>query len=63
MTASSGLRRSELSPDFGSFGIKHPEASDSANKEDVVTDNVVEEADNKPEEDTDAEPEVETSDK
>ena len=49
--------------DFGSFGIKHPEARDNENREDVVSDNVVEEADNKPEEDTDAEPEVETSDK
>ncbi len=53
------MRRSELSPDFGSFGIKHPEARDNENREDVVSDNVVEEADNKPE-DKDGEPEVET---
>ena len=53
------MRRSELSPDFGSFGIKHPEARNNENKEEVVSDNVVEEADNKPEE-TEEEPEVET---
>ena len=53
------MRRSELSPEFGSFGIKHPEAQNNENKENVVSDNVVEEADNKPE-DKDDEPEVET---
>ena len=53
------MRRSELSPEFGSFGIKHPENQDNENKENPVSDNVVEEADTKANED----PEVEKSDK
>ena len=53
------MRRSELSPEFGSFGIRHPEAESSENKE-TVTDNVVEEGDVKPDEDNQGDPEVET---
>ena len=54
------MRRSELSPEFGSFGIKHPEVQDEEKKETAASDNVVEEADTKPEED---DSEVETENK
>lgn len=56
------MRRSELSPDFGSFGIKHPVAEESSEaketKANSIGENVVEEADIKPDEDA----EVETAD-
>ena len=54
------MRRSELSPEFGSFGIKHPEVQDEEKKESAASDYVVEEADTKPEED---DSEVETENK
>ena len=57
------MRRSELSPDFGSFGLKHPVAEESnevkETKANSIGENVVEEADVKPDEDA----EVETADK
>ena len=54
------MRRSELSPDFGSFGIKHPGDGAKTESVEVVSDNVVEEADIKPDEDTEEDTEVET---
>ena len=57
------MRRSELSPEFGSFGIKHPGAGESAESKEAkansIGENVVEEADVKPDEDEDAEVEKE----
>ncbi len=57
------MRRSELSPEFGSFGIKHPVAEEDADSKEAkansIGENVVEEADIKKDEDS----EVETSDK
>ena len=57
------MRRSELSPDFGSFGIKHPSADESSEAKEIeensTGDNVVGEPDIKPEED---DAEVETGD-
>ena len=59
------MRRSELSPDFGSFGIKHPEAEESAEakeaKANSIGENVVEEADVKPSEEDEEKAEVETA--
>ena len=61
------MRRSELSPDFGSFGIKHPEAEakkTSEVKETSIGENVVEEGDiRKDEEDEAEDAEVETENK
>ena len=61
------MRRSELSPDFGSFGIKHPEAEESAEakeaKANSIGENVVEEADVKPSEEDEEKAEVETAEK
>lgn len=54
------MRRSELSPDFGSFGIKHPGDGEKTESVEVISDNVVEEADIKPDEDTEEDTEVET---
>jgi len=60
------MRRSELSPDFGSFGIKHPDAEESAEakeaKANSIGENVVEEADVKPTEDDEEKAEVEKAD-
>jgi spermidine/putrescine transport system ATP-binding protein len=56
------MRRSELSPEFGSFGIKHPEnhgKDKSEVKENSIGENVVEAADVKADEDA----EVETDNK
>ena len=59
------MRRSELSPDFGSFGIKHPDAEESAEakeaKANSIGENVVEEADIKPTEEDEEKAEVETA--
>ncbi len=59
------MRRSELSPDFGSFGIKHPDAEESAEakeaKANSIGENVVEEADVKPTEEDEEKAEVETA--
>lgn len=59
------MRRSELSPDFGSFGIKHPDAEESAEakeaKANSIGENVVEEADVKPSEEDEENAEVETA--
>ncbi len=59
------MRRSELSPDFGSFGIKHPDAEESAEakeaKANSIGENVVEEADVKPTEEDEEKEEVETA--
>ena len=56
------MRRSELSPDFGSFGIKHPGSQESAEareaKANSIGENVVEEADVKPDEDEISDSEV-----
>ena len=56
------MRRSELSPDFGSFGIKHPESQESAEareaKANSIGENVVEEAGVKPDEDEISDSEV-----
>ena len=56
------MRRSELSPDFGSFGIKHPGSQESAEareaKSNSIGENVVEEADVKPDEDEISDSEV-----
>ena len=53
------MRRSELSPDFGSFGLKHPVAEESAEaketKANSIGENVVEEADVKKDEDAEVE--------
>ncbi len=56
------MRRSELSPDFGSYGIKHPGANTgkSETNENTIGENVVEEADVKK---ADEDAEVETADK
>ncbi len=58
------MRRSELSPDFGSFGIKQLSSEESGEakevNENIIGENVVEESDIKPEED-DAEVETEDS--
>ena len=60
------MRRSELSPDFGSFGIKHPDAEESAEakeaKANSIGENVVEEADVKPNEEDEEKAEVEKAD-
>ena len=60
------MRRSELSPDFGSFGIKHPDAEESAEakeaKANSIGENVVEEADVKPTEEDEEKAEVEKAD-
>ena len=57
------MRRSELSPDFGSFGIKQPSSEESGEAKEIeensIGDNVVEESDIKPEDD---DAEVETGD-
>ena len=55
------MRRSELSPDFGSFGIKHPGANtgNAETHENSIGENVVEEGDIKKDEDA----EVEIADK
>ena len=57
------MRRSELSPDFGSFGIKQLSSEESCEakevNENIIGENVVEESDIKPEED---DAEVETGD-
>ena len=59
------MRRSELSPDFGNFGIKHPDAEESAEareaKANSIGENVVEEADVKPSEEDEDKAEVETA--
>ena len=59
------MRRSELSPDFGNFGIKHPDAEESAEakeaKANSIGENVVEEADVKPSEEDEEKAEVETA--
>ena len=59
------MRRSELSPDFGNFGIKHPDAEESAQakeaKANSIGENVVEEADVKPSEEDEEKAEVETA--
>lgn len=59
------MRRSELSPDFGSFGIKHPDAEESSEakeaKANSIGENVVEEADVKPTEEDEEKAEVETA--
>ena len=59
------MRRSELSPDFGSFGIKHPDTEESAEakeaKANSIGENVVEEADVKPSEEDEEKAEVETA--
>ena len=59
------VRRSELSPEFGSFGIRHPDQEESAEvkeaKANSVGENVVEEADVKPTEE-EMEAEVEKKD-
>ena len=59
------MRRSELSPDFGSFGIKHPDAEESAEakeaKANSIGENVVEEADVMPSEEDEEKAEVETA--
>ena len=59
------MRRSELSPDFGSFGIKHPDAEESAEakeaKANSIGENVVEEADVKHTEEDEEKAEVETA--
>ena len=59
------MRRSELSPDFGSFGIKHPDAEESAEakeaKANSIGEKVVEEADVKPSEEDEEKAEVETA--
>ena len=59
------MRRSELSPDFGSFGIKHPDAEESTEakeaKANSIGENVVEEADVKPSEEDEEKAEVETA--
>ena len=59
------MRRSELSPDFGSFGIKHPgsEGGSGSKEADSSGENVVEEADVRSGEDPEEGPEVEKSDK
>ncbi|MBR4913931.1 MAG: ABC transporter ATP-binding protein [Clostridiales bacterium] len=60
------MRRSELSPEFGSFGIKHPDAEESAEakeaKANSIGENVVEEADVKPTEEDEEKAEVEKAD-
>ena len=60
------MRRSELSPDFGRFGIKHPDAEESAEakeaKANSIGENVVEEADVKPTEEDEEKAEVEKAD-
>lgn len=60
------MRRSELSPDFGSFGIKHPNAEESAEakeaKANSIGENVIEEADVKPTEEDEEKAEVEKAD-
>ena len=60
------MRRSELSPEFGSFGIKHPDAEESAEakeaKANSIGENVVEEADVKPTEEDEEIAEVEKAD-
>jgi spermidine/putrescine transport system ATP-binding protein len=60
------MRRSELSPDFGSFGIKHPGAEESSDAKEVkansIGENVVEEGDVREDEDAE-DAEVETADK
>ena len=60
------MRRSELSPDFGKFGIKHPDAEESAEakeaKANSIGENVVEEADVKPTEEDEEKAEVEKAD-
>lgn len=59
------MRRSELSPDFGNFGIKHPDAEESAEakeaKANSIGENVVEEADVKSSEEDEEKAEVETA--
>ena len=59
------MRRSELSPDFGCFGIKHPDAEESSEakeaKANSIGENVVEEADVKPTEEDEEKAEVETA--
>ena len=61
------MRRSELSPDFGSFGIKHPESENKGTsevKDTSIGENVVEEGDIKKDEEDEAEDaEVETGNK
>ena len=61
------MRRSELSPDFGSFGIKHPESENKGTsevKDTSIGENVVEEGDIKKDEEDEAEDaEVETENK
>ena len=60
------MRRSELSPDFGKFGIKHPDTEESAEakeaKANSIGENVVEEADVKPTEEDEEKAEVEKAD-
>ena len=60
------MRRSELSPEFGSFGIKHPENEgkrSSEVKDTSIGENVVEEGDVKADEDEAENAEVETENK
>jgi spermidine/putrescine transport system ATP-binding protein len=60
------MRRSELSPEFGSFGLKHPAAEESSEAKEIkansIGENVVEEGDVKKDEDAE-DAEVETADK
>ena len=60
------MRRSELSPEFGSFGIKHQSAEESSEakeaKSNSIGENVVEEADIKKDEDAEESAEVEKED-
>ena len=60
------MRRSELSPEFGSFGIKHQVAEESSEakeaKSNSIGENVVEEADIKEDEDAEESAEVEKED-
>ena len=60
------MRRSELSPEFGSFGIKHQAAEESSEakeaKSNSIGENVVEEADIKKDEDAEESAEVEKED-
>ena len=60
------MRRSELSPEFGSFGIKHQIAEESSEakeaKSNSIGENVVEEADIKKDEDAEESAEVEKED-
>ena len=60
------MRRSELSPDFGKYGIKHPDTEESAEakeaKANSIGENVVEEADVKPTEEDEEKAEVEKAD-